>query len=120
VCGLICYQKGVVPLALKDGSSKNVEWKDVAGNLVAFEAINGCRLEIRMSTADYHGRADLAVEVLAHDRKVETGDQPSLASVRLTCSGSRLKTLEALLIHALYQLDFQLGERAFADAVKQS
>jgi len=92
----------------------------VAGNLIAFEAINAVRLEIRMSTADYHGRADLAVEVLAHDRKVEVGEQPSLASVRLTCSGSRLKSLEALLIHALYQLDFQLGERAFENVDKQS
>jgi len=81
----------------------------VAGNLVAFEAMNNVRLEIRVSTADYHGRADLAVAVWAHDRNVPIGDQPSLASASVTCSGTRLKTLEGALIHALYILDAQLA-----------
>lgn len=90
--------------------SAGVDWKDVAGNLVAFESMNGVRLEIRMSTADYHGRADLAVTVIAHNREVEIGEAPPLASVNATCSATRLKSLEALLIHALYTLDGRLAE----------
>jgi hypothetical protein len=77
---------------------------------VAFEAINGVRLELRISTADYHGRADLAVAALAHSRKVEIGDQPPLGSVSVTISGTRLQSLEGALIHALYLLDAQLAE----------
>lgn len=97
------------PLAVSRATSNGADWRDVVGNLVAFEAINGVRLEIRMSTADYHGRADLSVEVLAHERDATIGDQPSLASASVKCSGMRLKTLEGALIHALYLLDSQLA-----------
>jgi hypothetical protein len=79
--------------------------------LVAFEAINGCRLEIRLSTADYHGRADLAIVAIAHDRKAEIGEVPPLASATVTISGTRLKSLEGALIHTLYVLDAQLVEQ---------
>jgi len=98
-------------LASNRDLSGGLGWKDVMGNLAAFEAINGVRLEIRMSTADYHGRADLAVAVLAHDRKAQTGDQSPLASVSVSISGSRLRSLEGALIHALYLLDSKLAER---------
>jgi hypothetical protein len=98
-------------LASKVDLSSGLGWKDVAGNLVAFEAINGVRLELRISTADHHGRADLAVAALAHNRKAEIGGQPPLGSVSVTISGTRLKSLEGALIHALYLLDAQLAER---------
>jgi hypothetical protein len=96
-------------LASSRSSSNGADWRDVAGNLVAFEAMNGCRLEIRLSTADWKGRADIRATVVAHSRKVEIGDQPSLGSVSVTCSDTRLKSLEGLLIHALYMLDAQLA-----------
>lgn len=99
-------------------SSNSVDWKDVAGNLVAFEAINNVRLEVRVSTADYQGRADMAVTVLAHPRDRQIGEVPPLGSVSLTCSGTRLKSLEGVLIHALYALDAQLASHAFAEALK--
>lgn len=98
-------------MASSRSTSNGADWKDVAGNLIAFEAINNVRLEIRVASADYHGRADLAVAVMAHERNAVIGDQPSLASVNVTCSGTRLKSLEGALIHALYLLDAQLGSR---------
>ena len=81
----------------------------MAGNIVAFEAMNDVKLEIRVSTADAHGKADLEVAVLAHSRKTPIGVAPSLASASVTCSGTRLKSLEGVLIHALYLLDAQLA-----------
>lgn len=96
-------------------SLSGLGWKDVAGNLVAFEAINGVRLEIRLSTADYHGRADLAVTAIAHDRKGEIGDLPPLGSASVTILGTRLKSLEGALIHALYVLDAQFAENALIE-----
>lgn len=89
------------------------------GNLVAFEAINQVRLEIRMSTTDDHGRADLRVLVAAHPVGVEIGDQNSLGSVSVTCSATRLRTMEAALIHALYLLDAQLASGSFAKVLDQ-
>jgi len=97
-------------LASKRDYSGGIGWKDVAGNLVAFEAINGCRLEVRITTADYHGRVDMTVAVVANDRKAENGDLPPLASVSVSVSGSRLRSLEGALIHALYLLDSKLAE----------
>lgn len=98
-------------MASSRSSSNSADWKDVVGNLVAFEAINGVRLEIRMSTGDHGGRADLCVSVLAHDPKKGIGVAPPLASANVTCSATRLRTMEGVLIHALYVLDAQLGEQ---------
>jgi len=102
-------------LATSRDRSSGLGWKDVAGNLVAFEAINGVRLEIRISTTDRHGLADLQVEALAHDRKVPIGEAPSLASARSTISGTRLQSLEGALIHVLYLLDSQLATSAWTE-----
>lgn len=105
-------------MASSRGSSNGADWKDVVGNLVAFEAINFVRLEIRMSTADDHGRADLAVTVLAHAADVPIGDQAPLASVSVKCSATNLRTLEGALIHALYALDSQLAHGEFAETIR--
>jgi hypothetical protein len=103
------YQEGVPPLASSRSTSAGADWRDVAGNLVAFEAINGVRLEIRISTADYHGRADLRVVVVAHPADGQTGEVTPSGSVSVTCSGTRLRTMEGALIHALYLMDGQLA-----------
>lgn len=105
-------------MATSRSSSNSADWRDVVGNLVAFEAINRVRLEIRMSTTDYRGRADLAVVVLAHAIGIPIGDQPPLASANVTCSGTRLKTMEGALIHALYVLDSQLAQLALGEENK--
>lgn len=89
-------------------SSNGPDWRDVAGNLVAFEAMNGVRLEIRLLTADHRGMADIQAEVVAHDRKAPIGAVPPLASASVTCSATKLRTLEGLLIHSLYVLDAML------------
>lgn len=106
-------------MASNRDSSRSADWRDVVGNLVAFEAINGVRLEIRMSTTDHHGRADLLILVMAHDKDKEIGEVPSLASVSVTCSATRLRTMEAALIHALYSLDGQLAKGEFAKVLSQ-
>jgi len=106
-------------LAASRISSNSPDWEDVAVNLIAFEAMNNVRLEMRVSTADHHGLADLAVTVIAHDRTAEIGVVPPLASASVTCSGSRLKSLEAVAIHALYKLDSQLALNELDGTVKK-
>jgi hypothetical protein len=113
------YIEEVVPLASSRLSSNSPDWMDVAANLVAFQALSSCRLEIRMTAADDHGKADIRITILAHELKAEIGDQPPLASVSVTCSATRMTSLEAALIHALYQLDGQLGRLEF-DGIKRT
>jgi len=96
-------------LATKQNASNGPDWRDVAGNIVAFEAMSGVRVEIRLSTTDYRGRADIAITALAHQVGKEIGEALPLASVSVRCSGTKLRTVDAALIHALYLLDGQLG-----------
>jgi len=69
-------------------------------NIVAFETMNQVRLELRMSVVDRRGRADIVIAALAHDRNHEIGEVPPLGSVSVSCLGSRLRSLDAALIHA--------------------
>jgi len=82
---------------------------DVVGNLMAFEAMNNVRLELRLASMLRHGKPDLAVTALAFPKLEESMEQPHLALVRLTCSALNLRTLDAALIHALYLLDGQIA-----------
>lgn len=102
-------------MAQSRGSSNTVDWRDVVGNMVAFEAVNHVRIEVRLTTADYRGRADLAAQVMAWSVELVDGVPSLLASVNATCSATRLKTLEGLVIHGLYLLDGKLAEREFAE-----
>lgn len=82
---------------------------DVAINVTAFEVMNNVRVEVRLSCIDRHGRPDIQMVAIAHRRDVPIGDGSPLASVTLTCLASRLTTVDAALIHALYQLDSMLA-----------
>jgi len=101
-------------LASSRPSSVGGDWTDVAGTVAAFQAINSVRLEVRMSAADHHGRADLAITVIAHSLDGQIGDRPPLASASVTCWGMNRRTLEDVLILALYKLDAQLASGEFA------
>lgn len=83
---------------------------DVLANIVAFEAMNNVRIEIRMSAGDRHGRADMLITMTAHDRNAPIGDRPSLGSASMSYLGLRLASLEAALIRGLYQLDSMLAD----------
>lgn len=113
------HQKGVNRLAQSRFSSNTVDSKDVAFSLVAFEAINSCRIEFRMSTVDRGGRADVQLTILAHPLGVAIGEAPSLGSVSQSFLGMRLTSLDAAVFQLLYALDFQLAEREFDRGGKQ-
>jgi len=102
-------------LALRHGSLSGGDWTDVAANLIAFEAINNVRLEIRMATGDHKGAADLLLTALAFPRVTEQPAVPPLGSASATCSGTNRKSLEGALIQLLYQLDAKLASGVFAE-----
>ena len=97
-------------MGLRDRWSSGIDLVDVAMNMVAFEVMNNVRMEVRLTVVNRKGEADILIAALAHDRSVPTGDLPPLASVNVSCLGTRLQSLEAALIHALYMLDGQLAK----------
>lgn len=112
------YQKGAIQLAQSRFSSNTVDAKDVAFSLVAFEAINSCRIEFRMSTSDRGGRSDVQLTAIAHPLEEAIGVATPLASVNRSFSGMRLTSLDAAVFQLLYALDFQLAEREFESTKK--
>ena len=101
-------------MASSRGTSNGADWRDVTGNIVAFEAINGVQVVVSLTTADYHGRADLLLQLTAFNPDPTLSEAVALGSVSLTTSSLRLRTLEAALIHGLYMLDGVLAKGEFA------
>lgn len=84
--------------------------------LLAFEAMNRVKLEIRIGRVDDGPASDLALTALAHQEGTEIGDQAPLASASVRCSAMNLKTLDSAVLALMYRLDFQLAELEFARA----
>lgn len=82
---------------------------DIVSLITAFESINRIKLEIRMGRSDTSRLPDLAVTLVANDISSQVGEAPPLASASLTCLGTNLSSLSAVLIHGLYLLDAQLA-----------
>jgi hypothetical protein len=89
---------------------------DIVSLITAFEAINKIKLELRMSRSMESRLPDLALTLVAWD--AETGDPAvsTLASVSLTCLGTNMTSLAAVVIHGLYLLDAQIAKQEMAGA----
>lgn len=94
-------------------SLQMTEVADVRDTLQAFEENNNVKLEIRMSLSVLNGTPDVQITAIAHERGVEIGDRPPLASVSVKCSAMNLKHWKAVHTHVLYALDFQLALNEF-------
>lgn len=85
------------------------ELKDVVDMLHGFEQHNKCRLEIRLQPTNEGRSPDLRLWLTAWPLGAEVPDLPSLGSVSVTCLAMNLRHWNAVLIHAMYALDFQLA-----------
>lgn len=101
-------------------SSATPEWTDVAFQVVAFEAINNVKIHLMISAEDNRGKGDMRVTAAAHRRAPEGVVAELLGSVNVTCSATNFRSLEAVVIHALYTLDGKLAEKEFARTKNQS
>lgn len=86
---------------------------DVASALGAFELLNRCALEIRLSPVMRNGTPDIAVTVIAHKSREEIGEVPPLGSSKFTLGAQGFRTMEAATLFGLYQIDFQLASDEF-------
>jgi hypothetical protein len=101
-------------LGLKNGSSGEIAVVDLAMNIVAFEAMNNCRIVLTLTVYDRGGRGDVRIQATAYDREQDPAVVPSLASVSVSCLSTRLLTLDAALIHTLYILDGEIAKQTLA------
>ena len=104
-------------MGLKHGSFATVGVTDVTMVMLAFEAINKVRLKVELSRVDVGHNSDLRMTVLAFGTAPEDGDQWLLASTSLNCLATERLTLDAAVLAALYQLDFQLASGEFEKAI---
>lgn len=103
-------------MAQSRGSSNSPDVIDVTMVMLAFEAMNKVRVELRIGRVDDGIASDLGITALAHSMEGEFGDLPPLASVNVKCSAMNLKTLDAAVLACLYRLDFQLASNEFIGA----
>lgn len=87
--------------------------------IVAFQAINNVRVEMRLSAGDWQGRADVRLTMVAHPLEGEIGEVVPLGSVSLNLLATNLRTMDAALIHGLYVLDARLASGEFASIIKE-
>jgi hypothetical protein len=71
--------------------------------------MNNVKVVLSLDVIDVEGRGELVGRASAFDRKTAGTDPTPLASVSVTCSGSHLLSLDAVLIHLMYRLDAALA-----------
>lgn len=98
-------------MASSRGSSNGIDWRDVATQWLAFEEMNKVRLSLGMSSGGAHVAPDLFLTMQAWDREAVVGEVPPLASTSLRVSSLNVRTMEAALSYALYQIDFLLAAK---------
>jgi len=106
-------------LGSRHHSLEMTEVADVRDTLMAFEEHNNVQVELRMGLSVLNGVPDIEMTAIAHQRGVEIGDQPSLASVSVKCSVTNLKHWKDVHTHVLYALDFQLALNEYASAERK-
>jgi hypothetical protein len=77
----------------------------------AFELSNSVRIALRAELTTWRGRRELQWTAEAYQQTVEHSGALPLVYVSVRCMEKRLVTMEAVLMHLLYALDFKLAER---------
>ena len=88
--------------------------------MVAFEGINNVKIHLMISAEDNQGKGDMRVTAAAHRRAPEGVVAELLGSASVICSATRFRSLEAVVIHALYILDGQLARQELEKVLKPS
>jgi hypothetical protein len=108
-----------VTLALRNGSSATLVLPELVSLLKTFERENSCELTLAGILTDRGEYIDLVWTAAAWSGDPSAAGSRRLALVSAGCMEKRLVTMEAVFIHLLYALDFQLAENAFNEARAQ-
>lgn len=83
----------------------------MATQWLAFEEMNKVRLTLGMSSGGLHVAPDLCLTMTAWDKDKLVGVAAPLASTSVRVSSLNVRTMEAALSYALYQIDFLLAAK---------
>jgi hypothetical protein len=100
-------------LALRNGSFQGIVMVDLVAMVEAFEQGNSVRIALRAELTTWKGQRDIQWTAEAYEQTLEHSGALPLVYVSVRCMERRLATMEAVLMHLLYALDFQLAEREF-------
>lgn len=100
-------------MALRNGSSATLVLPELIELLKGYERQNNCELTFDGRLTDRGGRIDLVWTVSAWDGDPAVVGVRRLGLASAGCLEKRLVTMEAVLIHLLYALDFVLAESAY-------
>jgi len=107
-------------LALKNGSSGNVDLHSLIVAMKEFERENSIEITISGQITDGMKGLDLVWRALAWDGDPLAEGAKLLASVSVECRSTRLTSMEAVLFQLMYALDFKLALREFGSAEQES
>jgi len=79
----------------------------------AFQEQNSCYVYFRACVVTVRGQPDIAWTAAAYDKDPEQPDARLLCLANARCREKRLLSMESVLLHLLYALDFKLGEEEF-------
>lgn len=88
--------------------------------ILAFEAINNCRLSIRIGRVDLGRESVLAFNAEAWPTDQESGEAKPLGSVQWVTGSTERRTMDALILQLLYRLDAELAVGEFKRAIKDT
>lgn len=97
-------------MASRIGYSTGIDLREIADLVMGFERQNSVKINLRAYLVSTTAGTDLEWIAEAKENILERPAQGVLAYAKIRCGATRLATVEALLIHLLYQLDFQLAE----------
>lgn len=86
---------------------------DVVMVMVAFEAINNCRVSLRMGVVTDGQESVMSFQAEAWPRYPESGEVLPLASVKWQAGSTERRTMDALIMQLMYKLDAEMAAGEF-------
>lgn len=106
-------------MALKNGSSQNLELPELIQLIKAFESQNNVEIVLTGQMVDGATAIDLRWTALAYNGDPDAPGATYSASASVRCLEKRLVRMEDVILNLLYTLDFQLAEHEFRKASVQ-
>lgn len=96
-------------MASSRGTLNGPDLLDFTESLKAFQEQNSIEVRVELSLSETYGHTDLVAVLTAWGRDERIQDQVILASLNVTCSATKYKSLDTALFRALYALDSHLA-----------
>lgn len=104
----ILYQKGALPLALKQGSSNGPDWMDVALMMAEIQHLHACSVSLEMSPVGAHGEGGLDLMLCAVPSLAQGGGQRRCVSLKLRNPPTEPTKMSAHVYRLTHELDRDL------------